>query len=140
MCALDRNDSPAMSMHVSRVTLVVPDYDAALAFYVDTLGFQYLEDTRLSETKRWVVVAPPGSETGLLLAKADGEQQEQAIGNQAGGRVAFFLQTDDFEEDFARMKNAGVSFLEAPRYESYGTVAVFEDPFGNKWDLIQPKK
>lgn len=129
-----------MAMHISRVTLVVSDYDAALAFYVEKLGFACLEDTRLSETKRWVVVVPKGTETGLLLAKADGEQQERAIGNQAGGRVAFFLQTNDFESDYARMQGAGVTFLEAPRYESYGTVAVFEDPFGNKWDLIQSKK
>ena len=128
-----------MTQTIASITLVVPDYDAAIAFYVDSLGFTLLEDTKLSETKRWVRVAPPGAQTALLLAKADGADQEAAIGNQTGGRVGFFLHTDDFARDHAAMVSKGVTFREAPRDEAYGTVAVFEDPFGNLWDLIQPK-
>ena len=128
-----------MTRSIANITLVVPDYDAGIAFYVDQLGFELLEDTKLSETKRWVRVAPKGAETALLLAQADGAAQEAAIGNQTGGRVGFFLHTDDFERDHAAMTAAGVTFREAPRYEPYGTVAVFEDPFGNLWDLIEPK-
>ncbi|WP_019961725.1 VOC family protein [Woodsholea maritima] len=127
-----------MTQFISLITLVIPDYDAALAFYVDVLGFTLLEDTRLSETKRWVRVAPPGSqETALLLAKASDEHQLAAIGHQTGGRVAFFLQTDDFERDYEKMHANGVTFLEGPRRESYGQVVVFQDPFGNKWDLLE---
>ena len=125
-------------MKLSAITLVVPDYDAAIDFYVSTLGFDLLEDTKLSETKRWVRVAPPGAETALLLAKADGARQAAAIGAQTGGRVGFFLETDDFARDHAAMLAKGVDFKEPPRHETYGTVAVFQDPFGNKWDLIQP--
>ena len=128
-----------MSQTIASVTLVVPDYDSGIAFYVDKLGFELLEDTKLSETKRWVRVAPQGAETALLLAQADGAAQEAAIGNQTGGRVGFFLHTDDFARDHAAMTAKGVTFREAPRYEAYGTVAVFEDPFGNLWDLIEPK-
>ena len=128
-----------MTQAIASVTLVVPDYDAAIAFYVDSLGFTLIEDTKLSETKRWVRVAPPGAETALLLAKADGPDQEAAIGNQTGGRVGFFLHTDDFARDHAAMISKGVTFRDAPRYEAYGTVAVFADPFGNLWDLIEPK-
>ena len=125
--------------HISAVALVVADYDRALAFYVDTLGFDLIEDTDLGQGKRWVLVAPPGSrETRLLLARADGPAQEAAIGNQAGGRVFLFLATDDFHRDHARLLAAGVAFREAPRAEAYGTVAVFADPFGNLWDLIEP--
>lgn len=128
-----------MTQALANITLLVPDYDAGIAFYVDKLGFDLIEDTRLSETKRWVRVAPHGTQTSLLLAKADGPDQVAAIGNQTGGRVGFFLHTDDFERDHARMEAKGVTFREAPRYEPYGTVAVFEDPFGNLWDLIEPK-
>ncbi|MEO1746827.1 MAG: VOC family protein, partial [Pseudomonadota bacterium] len=117
---------------------VVPDYDAALAFYCDALGFCRLEDTDLGGGKRWVRVAPQGAQTALLLAKADGPQQQAAIGNQTGGRVGFFLQTDDFERDHDVFKGRGVVFIEAPRHETYGIVAVFADPFGNLWDLIEP--
>ena len=128
-----------MTQHISAVTLVVPDYDEAIAFYVRRLGFRLVEDTALSATKRWVVVAPLGShETGLLLAKADSAGQLAAIGNQTGGRVFLILKTDDFDRDYARFNRAGIEFLEEPRLEAYGKVVVFRDAFGNKWDLIQP--
>jgi catechol 2,3-dioxygenase-like lactoylglutathione lyase family enzyme len=126
-----------MGQYISAVALVVPDYDAGIAFYVDTLGFDLIEDTQQSETKRWVLIAPKGAQTRLLLAKADSDTQSAAIGNQTGGRVGFFLHTDDFEADFARMSAAGVLFEEEPRHEPYGSVAVFRDPFGNRWDLLQ---
>ena len=127
-----------MKQHISALALLVPGYDEAIAYYVERLGFELVEDTVLSATKRWVVVAPPGnSETGLLLARADSPEQRAAIGNQAGGRVFLFLKTDDFDRDFARLKKAGVEFLEEPRLEAYGKVAVFRDTFGNKWDLIE---
>ncbi|MEL7541090.1 MAG: VOC family protein [Pseudomonadota bacterium] len=129
-----------MTQTIASVALVIPDYDAAIAFYVDQLGFALLEDTCLSETKRWVRVGPQGAETALLLAKADGPAQAAAIGNQTGGRVGFFLHTDDFARDHAMMLAKGVTFREDPRHEAYGTVAVFEDPFGNLWDLIEPKR
>lgn len=128
-----------MTQHISAVTLVVPDYDEAIAFYAGVLGFALIEDRALSETKRWVRVAPVGArETCLLLAKADGEIQRSRIGNQTGGRVGFFLTTDDFARDHAAMLAKGIPFLESPRTEPYGIVAVFQDPFGNTWDLIQP--
>lgn len=128
-----------MKQHIAAVTLLVPDYDKAIACYVGKLGFRLIEDTALSPTKRWVVVAPPGyGETGLLLAQADSPDQQEAIGNQTGGRVFLILKTDDFDRDFARFKQAGIEFLEAPRLEAYGKVAVFRDAFGNKWDLIEP--
>lgn len=128
-----------MRQTIARVALVVPDYDAGIGFYCDKLGFDLVEDTRLDDSKRWVVVRPKGAvETSLLLAKADGERQQAAIGNQTGGRVGFFLFTDDFARDHAAMLAAGVVFLEAPRHEPYGVVAVFSDPFGNQWDLLQP--
>ena len=128
-----------MRQTIARIALVVPDYDAGIAFYCGKLGFDLVEDTRLDDSKRWVVVRPKGAvETSLLLAKADGERQEAAIGNQTGGRVGFFLFTDDFARDHAAMLAEGVAFLEAPRHEPYGTVAVFSDPFGNHWDLLQP--
>ncbi len=127
-----------MKQVIGAITLVVPDYDEAIGFYTGSLGFELVEDTRLSETKRWVLVAPRGSgETRLLLALADGDAQQAAIGNQTGGRVFLFLHTDDFDRDHAAMTAAGVTFLEAPRAEPYGKVAVFADPFGNKWDLIE---
>jgi catechol 2,3-dioxygenase-like lactoylglutathione lyase family enzyme len=125
--------------HLGAVTLVVRDYDEAIAFYVGKLGFDLIEDTAMSEAKRWVLVAPPGSkEARLLLAKADSPEQKTRIGNQTGGRVLLFLHTDDFARDYAAMRARGVRFLEEPRSEAYGTVAVFVDPYGNKWDLIQP--
>ncbi len=124
-------------MHLHAVTLVVPDYEAGIDFYVGKLGFELRADIPLSETKRWVLVAPPGGETQLLLAKAEGPEQADAIGNQTGGRVGFFLHTDDFDADHARLLKAGVTFEEDRRHESYGTVAVFQDPFGNRWDLLQ---
>ncbi len=130
-----------MKAYLSAVSLVVPDYDAALAFYVTVLGFELREDTRLSATKRWVVVAPPGTGASgcqLVLAKAANDSQRQAIGNQTGGRVFLFLTTDDFDRDHARLSGLGVPFTAAPRDESYGRVAVFVDPFGNLWDLIGP--
>jgi catechol 2,3-dioxygenase-like lactoylglutathione lyase family enzyme len=129
-----------MTQHLAAIAVVVRDYDEALDFYVGKLGFGLVEDTRLSDTKRWVLVAPPGSrETRLLLAKADGPEQTTRIGNQTGGRVFLFLHTDDFRRDYEAMRARGVRFLEPPRQESYGTVAVFVDPYGNKWDLIQPE-
>jgi catechol 2,3-dioxygenase-like lactoylglutathione lyase family enzyme len=120
------------------VTLVVPDYDEALAFYVDVLGFELREDTVLSPTERWVVVAPPDNDgAALLLARADGERQRARIGDQTGGRVALFWSVTDFGAAYARLRGAGVEFVRPPHDEPYGTVAVFTDPFGNRWDLIQ---
>jgi catechol 2,3-dioxygenase-like lactoylglutathione lyase family enzyme len=127
-----------MSLRVATVALVVDDYDRAIAFYRDALGLPLVADTDMGGGKRWVLVGYPGG-ARLLLAKADGPRQEAAIGNQTGGRVGFFLETDDFERDYAAFVARGVTFREAPRYEPYGVVAVFEDPFGNSWDLIQPK-
>lgn len=123
--------------HIALFTLVVDDYDAAIAFYVDALGFELREDSPRGDGKRWVVVAPPGAETGILLAQAASDAQRARIGDQTGGRVGFFLHTDDFRRDHAAMIAAGVRFLEAPRTEAYGTVAVFVDPYGNKWDLLE---
>ncbi len=121
---------------IATVALVVPDYDDAIAFYVGKLGFELRADIELGG-KRWVQVAPPGADTALLLARADGPAQVAAIGNQTGGRVGFFLETDDFARDHEAMLAAGVEFEEAPRVEPYGTVAVWRDPFGNRWDLLQ---
>lgn len=125
---------------IALTTLVVPDYDEALIWYRDKLGFRVVEDRELGGGKRWLVVAPSGGETsgGLLLARADGPTQAASIGNQAGGRVFLFLHTDDFDGDHRRMQAAGVRFLEEPRHEDYGTVAVFCDLYGNRWDLLQP--
>jgi len=123
-------------MHLHAVTVVVPDYDAGLAFYVDTLGFELIRDIDLGNGKRWVLVSPGGA-SHLLLAKAADDSQMAAIGNQTGGRVAFFLHSDNFEHDYQRMVKAGVQFLEHPRTESYGRVVVWADPWGNKWDLLQ---
>jgi catechol 2,3-dioxygenase-like lactoylglutathione lyase family enzyme len=129
-----------MAQRIATVTLVVADYDEAIGFYCGKLGFALVADTDLSGSKRWVVVAPAdGNGARLLLAKADGSQQQAAIGNQTGGRVGFFLETDDFTRDHAAFLARGVRFLEAPRHEVYGSVAVFEDLYGNKWDLIEPK-
>jgi len=123
---------------LATITLVVPDYDAGIAFYRDVLGFDLIEDTDLGDGKRWVVVAPQNG-ARLLLAKASDDTQRAAIGNQTGGRVSFFLHTNNFAETHARFIAAGVDFLEEPRHEPYGSVAVFSDPFGNRWDLIEPK-
>ena len=125
-----------MPSRISALALVVPDYDLAIAFYVGKLGFRLTEDIDQGR-KRWVTVEPPGGGARLLLARAEGAAQAQAIGNQAGGRVFLFLQTDDFARDHAAMLAAGVVFEEAPRHEPYGTVAVWRDPFGNRWDLLQ---
>ena len=124
--------------HLGLVTLVVDDYDQAIAFFVDALGFELMEDRRLEAAKRWVVVAPRGArETAMLLARAAVPGQSARVGDQTGGRVAFFLHTADFDADYERMRAAGVVFEEPPRREPYGTVAVFRDLYGNRWDLIQ---
>ncbi|MEQ1902007.1 MAG: VOC family protein [Devosia sp.] len=124
---------------VATVSLLVRDYDEAIAFYCQKLGFALVADADLGGGKRWVAVAPGGSGARLLLAKADGAEQAAHVGDQTGGRVGFFLETDDFARDHAAFTAKGVRFLEAPREEPYGAVAVFEDLYGNKWDLIQPK-
>jgi catechol 2,3-dioxygenase-like lactoylglutathione lyase family enzyme len=126
-----------MPAHISAVALVVPDYDQAIAFYVGKLGFRLTEDIDQGR-KRWVTVEPPGGGTRLLLARADGDAQAHAIGNQAGGRVFLILETDDFARDHAAMLASGVFFENLPRGEGFGTVAVWRDPFGNRWDLIGP--
>jgi catechol 2,3-dioxygenase-like lactoylglutathione lyase family enzyme len=129
-----------MKQILSLVTLVVDDYDEAIAHYTGALGFDLLEDSDHGNGKRWVRVAPRGSgETGLLLAKASDDAQRARIGDQHGGRVGFFLQTDDFRRDYAAMKANGIEFLEDPREEAYATVAVFRDRYGNRWDLLQPR-
>lgn len=130
-----------MSQSIATVSLLVVDYDDALTFYCDTLGFDLIADTDMGGDKRWVVVAPPGrSGAQLLLARAEGESQLAAVGNPGGGRVMFFLETNNFPKDHAALVERGVTFLEEPRHESYGSVAVFADLYGNKWDLIQPKR
>ena len=126
-----------MPSQISAVALVVPDYDAAIAFYVGALGFTLTEDIDQGR-KRWVTVEPPGGGARLVLARAEGPEQAGAVGNQAGGRVFLFLRTDDFARDHAAMLAAGVTFEEPPRHEPYGSVAVWRDPFGNRWDLIGP--
>jgi predicted enzyme related to lactoylglutathione lyase len=128
-----------MPQRLALTALLVRDYDAAIEFYIAKVGFDLVEDTDMGGGKRWVVVRPPGSEAGLLLARATGDQAEM-VGRQGGGRVFLFLHTDDFGRDQGRMAAAGVRFLEAPRHEPYGTVAVFEDLYGNRWDLIQPAR
>jgi catechol 2,3-dioxygenase-like lactoylglutathione lyase family enzyme len=124
------------------VTIVVDDYDPAIAFFVDVLEFELVEDspslTNDGRPKRWVVVRPPGAETGILLARADGDHQGTAVGNQVAGRVGFFLRVDDFEASYERMMSAGVEFATQPRSEDYGRVVVFVDIAGNRWDLLGP--
>jgi catechol 2,3-dioxygenase-like lactoylglutathione lyase family enzyme len=129
-----------MKQHLAHVSVVVRDYDQAIQYYTQTLGFTLIEDTVLSETKRWVMVQPTGAENGchLLLAKAATPEQEKHIGYQTGGRVFLFLYTDDFYRDYATYKSKGVEFTIAPHVEDYGTVAVFKDLYGNLWDLIEP--
>lgn len=127
-----------MALTIATFTLLVDDYDRGIAYFRDVLGLTLAEDTALGGGKRWVVMTGAGG-ARMLLALADGEAQRAAIGNQTGGRVGFFMQTDDFAADHARLLAAGVTFLEQPRHESYGSVAVFVDAFGNKWDLIGPR-
>jgi len=130
-----------MKQAIGLVSLVVREYDEAIAFYVGVLGFTLVEDSFVPEqNKRWVVVAPPGS-TGsrLLLARASNAEQAMRIGNQTGGRVFLFLYTDDFERDYQSYKAKGVTFIREPKKEAYGTVAVFQDLYGNLWDLLQPR-
>ena len=128
--------------HLERVALIVSDYDEAIAFFVEKLGFELEEDspslTNDGRPKRWVVVRPLGGQTGILLAQADGERQSAAIGDQFAGRVGMFLRVDDFEAAYARMRSAGVEFVTEPRAEPYGRVAVFRDVSGNLWDLLGP--
>jgi catechol 2,3-dioxygenase-like lactoylglutathione lyase family enzyme len=130
-------------MRLDKFTIVVENYDKAIAFFTQALGFDLVEDSPALTTnggrpKRWVVVRPPGAETGILLAQADGERQASAIGNQVAGRVGFFLEVDDFDAAYQRMKAAGVEFDGGPRSEPYGQVAVFIDIAGNRWDLLGP--
>ncbi|MFL5864980.1 MAG: VOC family protein [Solirubrobacteraceae bacterium] len=130
-------------MHVEHVALIVDDYDAAIAFFVEGLGFELVEDspsqTNDGRAKRWVVVRPPGAEKGLLLARADGERQTQAVGAQFAARVGLFLRVDHFQSSYDRMRAAGVEFVTQPRNEPYGQVVVFLDIAGNRWDLLGPR-
>ena len=132
----------AGAVHIGLITVVVSEYDPAISFFTDVLGFELVEDspalTNDGRAKRWVVVRPPGAATGLLLARADGPEQDAIVGKQAAGRVGFFLNVEDFDTAYARMASAGVRFRTAPRTEPYGRVAVFLDIAGNKWDLIGP--
>ncbi len=128
-----------MQQHIAQVAIVVRDYDEAIRFYQEKLHFTLVEDTVLSATKRWVVMAPPGSgQTCILLARAANETQRAAVGNQSGGRVFLFLYTDNFDRDYATMVSKGISFVRPPKQEPYGKVAVFEDLYGNLWDFIEP--
>jgi catechol 2,3-dioxygenase-like lactoylglutathione lyase family enzyme len=129
-----------MRQKIAHIALVVKDYDEAIKFYTEKLDFQLIEDTKLSEEKRWVLVAPTGAkECCLLLAKAANERQAASIGNQTGGRVFLFLYTDDFWRDYNKMLERNIHFVRTPKDEDYGMVAVFEDLYGNLWDLLQPK-
>lgn len=130
-----------MHQRLIQITLVVDDYDKALSFYTEKLNFVLIEDTVMSDVKRWVVIAPPGSkECCLLLAKAANEEQKSRIGNQTGGRVFLFLHTDNFQRDFENLKAKGITIIRGPVVEPYGQVAVFADLYGNLWDLIEPIK
>jgi catechol 2,3-dioxygenase-like lactoylglutathione lyase family enzyme len=130
-------------VHIDLVTLIVAEYDPAIRFFVDALGFELVEDspstTNDGRPKRWIVVRPPGAATGILLARADGERQVTAIGHQVAGRVGFFLRVEDFGVAYRRMIAAGVEFVTEPRTESYGQIAVFLDIAGNRWDLLGPR-
>ncbi|MBP6533706.1 MAG: VOC family protein [Arenimonas sp.] len=126
-----------MSSHIGAFALVVDDYDRAIAYYTGMLGFELREDSPRENGKRWVLVVPPGAQTAILLAKAANEAQQVCIGNQTGGRVGYFLHTDDFARDHALFLARGVRFCEPPRHEPYGSVAVFEDLYGNRWDLLE---
>lgn len=128
-------------MHLGAVALLVRDYDEAIAYFTDRLGFTLVEDAPQGPGKRWVVVAPPGSrEARLLLAKAADARQMEAVGNQSGGRVFLFLETEDFDASYQAMRARGVRFCEEPRDEPYARVVVFEDLYGNRWDLLQPRR
>ncbi|MEL6592980.1 MAG: VOC family protein [Bacteroidota bacterium] len=130
-----------MQQHIAQMALVVRDYDEAIVWFRDKLNFRLIEDTPLTPEKRWVLIAPPGqNECRLLLARAANERQREAIGNQSGGRVFMFLFTDDFWRDYHAMTAKGVTWERPPKEESYGTVAVFEDLYGNLWDLIEPSQ
>ena len=130
-----------MNQHIAHIALVVEDYDQAISFYTEKLNFRLVEDTVLSETKRWVLIAPQGSgNCKLLLTKAANEEQRSRVGNQTGGRVFLFLYTDNFHRDFENLKAKGVTIVREPSTEAYGTVAVFSDLYGNLWDLIEPVK
>ncbi len=129
-----------MKQQLAQIALVVKDYDEAIRFYTEILQFELVEDTRMSDTKRWVVVRPQGSETKLLLARAANDEQSSRIGNQTGGRVFLFLHTDDFERDYQNLLRHSVKINRGPVDEPYGRVLVFEDLYGNLWDLIQPGK
>jgi catechol 2,3-dioxygenase-like lactoylglutathione lyase family enzyme len=130
-------------MNIEQIALIVDDYDEAIRFFVDALGFELVEDspslTNDGRPKRWVVVRPPGATTAILLAQADGERQEAAVGDQFAGRVGLFLRVDDFQASYDRMRKAGVEFVTEPREEPYGSVAVFLDIAGNRWDLLGPR-
>ena len=130
-------------MHLEQLALIVDDYDEAIGFFVDALGFELVEDspalTNDGRPKRWVVVRPPGATTGLVLARADGERQARAVRDQFAGRVGLFLRVDDFPAQYDRMREAGVEFVSEPREEPYGQVAVFLDVSGNRWDLLGPR-
>lgn len=130
-----------MKQAIAHIALVIEDYDEAIAFYTQKLHFDLIEDTRLSDTKRWVLVAPPGGSNGchLLLAKAATVEQQSRIGNQTGGRVFLFLHTDNFQRDYQNLLDNGIKIVRTPSVEVYGTVAVFEDLYGNLWDLIEPR-
>ncbi|MCX6170893.1 MAG: VOC family protein [Ignavibacteriales bacterium] len=135
---INQGISVHMEQSIGAVTFVVKDYDEAIEYFTKKLQFDLIEDFQLSEVKRWVLVSPKGSGgTSLLLAKASDQEQDKSVGNQTGGRVAFFLHTDDFGRDYTKMKGMGVNFLEEPREESYGKVVIFQDLYGNKWDFIQ---
>ncbi len=130
-----------MKQTIAHIALVVEDYDKAIEFYTKKLDFNLIEDTKLSESKRWVVVSPPGAkECSLLLAKAANDKQETFVGNQSGGRVFLFLYTDDFWRDYTKMSERGVNFIRPPKEEEYGIVAVFEDLYGNLWDLLESSR
>lgn len=139
---VEKRKSEHIRQRLAHISLVVRDYDEAIAFYTQKLHFRLVEDTPLSETKRWVRVAPPGLDDGccLLLARATTEEQRSRIGNQTGGRVFLFLYTDDFQRDFQNLLDKSVTIVRPPSVESYGTVAVFEDLYGNLWDLIEPAR
>ena len=126
-----------MTVSLGMATILVPSYDAGITFFVDVLGFSLIEDTQLSPSKRWVVIGAGSGDFRLLLAEPTSDQQLAALGRQSGDRVFLFLHSDDFAADHQRLMDHGIEFLEQPRQEAYGQVAVFRDPFGNKWDLIQ---
>jgi catechol 2,3-dioxygenase-like lactoylglutathione lyase family enzyme len=129
-----------LKQRLALIALLIDDYDKAIAYYTRKLSFELVEDTTMSATKRWVVVAPPGGQScNLLLAKAANSEQASRIGNQTGGRVFLFLHTDDFWRDYRKMMENGIDFIEKPREEAYGTVVVFKDLYGNLWDFIEPK-